>query len=218
MTLREALGRWGLRVGYVGGAVLLGGLVALLVGTGTPSALLVICLTVVYLGPLSLPAFLGVLLCLAFAAVTHLDPSLAIVPAVVLVVIVAFANVAIVRHWRTLRGERYATADGWERFRRFDQLLGAGFFALSGFAFVLLTLMAFFVVMTAHGIDVRVPDAEAARVILLVTLTWWPALAVALAGLVLWIVMAVRRRALSLWAASEFTLLAGLMAALVAGM
>ena len=217
MTLREAFERWGFRVGYVGGAVLLGGLVALLVGAGAPSIPLVICLTVVYLGPLSLAALLGVLLCLAFAAVTHLPPSLAVAPAVVLVVLVAFANVAIVRHWRALRRERDETADGEQRFRRFDQPLGAACFVLSGFAFGLLTLVAFFAVTTAHGIDVRVPDAQADRVILLATLTWWPALAVALAGLVLWIVTAVRRRALTLWAASEFTLMAGLMAALVAG-
>lgn len=218
MTLRDALDRWGFRVGYIGGAVLLGGLVALLVGTGTPAAPLVSCLTIVYLGPLGLVALLGVLLCGAFAAATQLPPSLAIGVALILIVLAAFANVAIVRRWSALRRDQDAALDGGAGFRRFDRLLGAMSFVLSGLAFVLLTVAAGFAVGTAHGIDVRVPDAQADRVILAAALTWWPGLALAAAGLVLWIVKAVRRRLLLPWAASEFTVMAGLLAALVAGL
>jgi hypothetical protein len=85
-----------------------------------------------------------------------------------------------------------------------DTTLGAVFFVLAACAFVVLCVIDGFNALTAHGVDVRRSDAEAARTIGIAAWTWWP-------GLVAWIVRARQRRPTALWAMT----VGGAMVALV---
>ncbi|MGO4535970.1 hypothetical protein [Leifsonia sp. 2MCAF36] len=211
MTFREALDRWGFRAAYVAGAGFLVALAALLVLAGAAWSPLVVSVAVIYLGPLGLALLLIVLL------FPSLPAPIAVLAAVSVAVAVAIANVAIVRRWSALADQRGAAPDGGERFWRYDRLLGGTSFVASGCVFLLLTVVAGFAALTAHGIDVRAADALANRVILVAAITWCLGFVLAIAGLILWIMRATRRRVLVPWAASEFAVMVGLIAAFIVG-
>jgi hypothetical protein len=92
-----------------------------------------------------------------------------------------------------------------------DTTLGAVFFVLAACAFVVLCVIDGFNALTAHGVDVRRSDAEAARTIGIAAWTWWPGLCLAIVGPVGWIVRARQRRPTALWAMT----VGGAMVALV---
>ncbi len=213
MTLAGALERRGVRAAYVAGAgVLVAGLLLLTQAALVPGWIALI-VVVAYLGPLGLAA----LLLLAVPAVLVLGsppPALGFL-GVAVAVGVAALNVAILRRWgaRPAGGPRDADGGSWSR--GWDTVLGAAVFVLAGCAFVLFSLIAGFAALTAHGIDVRVPEAEAHRTLLRVALTWWPALATAIAGLVLWIVQASRGRRILPWAVADLLLILALFGAMI---
>ena len=215
MTLRAALDRWDVRAAYVAVGAFLSFLAGALLTTGSGAAPLVVCLAVFYLGPLGLVSLLVVL---PAAGILQLPANVATLAGVTVAVLAAIANTAIVRRWLRLRDGRYLTDDGAARFRRVDRMFGAIFFILTGFAFLVLSIISLFVFGTAHGIDVAVPEAQADRVILVLATTWVPALGFAIGGLVMWIVRLIQQRELLPWAASAFSVMAGLLVAQVAGL
>lgn len=84
--------------------------------------------------------------------------------------------------------------------RTTDRILGGSAFVVAGALFIGSCVLAGFLVLVAHGVDVPREPGPAAADIALAAWTWCPAALAAVAGLVLWIVAGVRGAAMLRWA------------------
>jgi hypothetical protein len=206
-------------VGYV--AAVTGVAVVLLVAVQTgaiPPAWAA--LVVVPLGPIGL--LLGMLLLVGgagFAVEASQSSGLVlVVDAAVLALVVAIASVnalvaaSIARSWASRPvPERYRGRIGvaW------DRLLGGSAFLVAGALFVAVCFVAGFVVLTAGGVDVPVPEGQAAPIRAAAAIAWCLAAIAAVAGVVLWVRAGARGTAILRWGATDLAVQVAALAAVL---
>lgn len=213
MTLTTAAVRWSLRTAYVLGAGALGAVLATAAEAGAIPGWLALLIILVYLGPLGLTGLLLVVLPLEL--IVLLPPLALPVVSAVVAIGAASLNAVILDRWRRRRARGSApSSSAGPSSGDWDTLLGGALFVLAGCAFVLLCMFAGFAALTAHGIDVRVPDADATRTLVVAGITWWTGLAIAITGLVLWVKLARRGRRLLPWAAADLASMVALISIL----
>jgi hypothetical protein len=182
-------------IGYVVGAAILTTAAYLTQNIAWPLTVAFAVVIFVYLGPIGVGAGLLVGIVAAFVLAGVAGPSAAVIWGVGAAAVAAI-NVAVVLRWR----RRAARVGGRIPFAAWDRLIGGFVFVLAGVAFVVLCFVAGATALLAHGVDVSVPEAQAAPIVRAAGLVWWPGLVVAVAGLVAWIMLARRRRRLLPWA------------------
>jgi hypothetical protein len=212
MTPSSSFGRWLVPSSYVAGAGGVAAAALLLPQTDLVFDWVPTTVALLYLGPLGVAALFVLFIPLAFGLILPMSTLLGVAVAVAMGV--AILNVVIVRRWMVRAGAGTGIVDGARRRRAWDQLLGGAFFVLAGCAFICLSVLAGFTALTAHGVDVAVPDVRASHVLLLAGLTWWWGLGIAVASLVVWILRARKARPLLPWAAGDLGLISGLIAIL----
>jgi hypothetical protein len=215
MTLSSAFGHRSVRVAYIIGAGILGASAMTALREELVPAWILLVVVLAYFGPLGIAALLIVIF--PILLIFLLPTSMLIAFTAAVAIGVAALNVVILRHWSRRRAESPETSTWQARVRTWDPFLGAAVFVLAGSAFILLSIFAGFAALTAHGVDVRVPDAQANKILVVAALTWLPGLAIAVAGLVLWIVKATRGRPVLPWAIADLVSMVALIAALILG-
>lgn len=214
MALLDVVDRWPAQLGYIVGVGVLAVVASSLGIAGILHGWVLVLLVAVCLGPLGLAIFIVASSVALF--VTAAPDWMVIGLATVVSLGVAFVNVVSNRQWRARRltepdalVPRYFPS-GW------DQLYGGILFVLAGGAFVVLSVLAGYAAGTA-GYNVLASNLadRADEVKFVASVTWWPGLLIAVAGLLWWRVRVGQRRRIFSWGALDLAAMLGLIAAVV---
>ncbi|MBH0099976.1 hypothetical protein I6E68_12615 [Salinibacterium sp. NSLL150] len=188
------LERWPVTVGYIAGA---GVLSALLIWISQFDLRTLPLLMILYLGPLGLAA--AALLAFPVTAVFALansasDVAIAVAMGAAVAMATASLNVIIVKGRRRRRiaaatpSSEGLSGDEPDVARRYGLAFSKLLFALAGWAFIALSVIAGGVILLADGMSSGVSVDEADPVKCAAAVIWWPGLLIAVAGLVTWII------------------------------